>query len=156
MEEDGCMPNYCSYNVIIRGFLLHKDTSKARKLNEMVNRGFSADSDTKTLLGDLFPVDGSAALKKLLVPSEGCQAITYHDPGSTFAGASLVCIATPFDNLEPESLAGVYKRTLSTEVKLIDEMDSGGFPADAATRTLLPRLPIGAVFAGDHGWKYIC
>ncbi|KAG6775570.1 hypothetical protein POTOM_019047 [Populus tomentosa] len=103
MEEDGCMPNYCSYNVIIRGFLLHKDTSKARKLNEMVNRGFSADSDTKTLLGDLFPVDGSAALKKLLVPSEGCQAITYHDPGSTFAGASLVCIATPFDNLEPEA-----------------------------------------------------
>lgn len=73
MEEDGCMPNYCSYNVIIRGFLLHKDTSKARKLNEMVNRGFSADSDTKTLLGDLFPVDGSPALKQLLVPSEGCQ-----------------------------------------------------------------------------------
>nr|XP_034921426.1 pentatricopeptide repeat-containing protein At1g12620-like isoform X1 [Populus alba] len=76
MEEDGCMPNYCSYNVIIRGFLLHKDTSKARKLNEMVNRGFSADSDTKTLLGDLFPVDGSPALKQLLVPSEGCQADT--------------------------------------------------------------------------------
>lgn len=73
MEEDGCMPNFCSYNVIIRGFLLHKDTSKARKLNEMVNRGFSADSATKTLLGDLFPIDGSPALKKLLVPSEGCQ-----------------------------------------------------------------------------------
>ena len=73
MEEDGCMPNYCSYNVIIRGFLLHKDTSKARKLNEMVSRGFSVDSATKTLLGDLFPIDGIPALKKLLVPSEGCQ-----------------------------------------------------------------------------------
>jgi len=67
------MPNYCFYNVIIRGFLLHKDTSKARKLNEMVNRGFSTDSATKTLLGDLFPIDGSTALKKLLVPSKGCQ-----------------------------------------------------------------------------------
>jgi len=67
------MPNYCFYNVIIQGFLLHKDTSKARKLNEMVNRGFSTDSATKTLLGDLFPIDGSTALKKLLVPSKGCQ-----------------------------------------------------------------------------------
>lgn len=66
MEEDGCTPNACSYNVIIQGFLQHKDTSTAMQLIcEMVNRGFSTDAATRTFLLNLPTNDGSPALKNL-------------------------------------------------------------------------------------------
>ncbi|KAG6738644.1 hypothetical protein NC652_041249 [Populus alba x Populus x berolinensis] len=35
MEEDGCPPNEWSYNVIIRGFLRHRDESRAVQLIRM-------------------------------------------------------------------------------------------------------------------------
>jgi pentatricopeptide repeat protein len=66
MEEDGCTPDKCAYNVIIQGFLQHKDPSMARQLvEEMVNRGFSADAATRALLND-FPTNDIPALKTLI------------------------------------------------------------------------------------------
>ncbi|KAF2298367.1 hypothetical protein GH714_023304 [Hevea brasiliensis] len=47
MEKSGCVPNGCCYNVIIQGFLWHKDVAKATQLiDEMVDKGFSADATT--------------------------------------------------------------------------------------------------------------
>jgi pentatricopeptide repeat protein len=47
MEDDGCPPDEFSYNVIIRGFLQHKDESRAVHLiGEMRDRGFIADAGT--------------------------------------------------------------------------------------------------------------
>jgi pentatricopeptide repeat protein len=47
MEEDGCPPDEISYNVIIRGFLHHKDESRAVQLiGEMRDKGFIADVGT--------------------------------------------------------------------------------------------------------------
>lgn len=61
-----CAPDKCAYNVIIQGFLQHKDPSMARRLvEEMVNRGFSADAATRALLNDL-PTNDIPALKTLI------------------------------------------------------------------------------------------
>ncbi|KAI5555644.1 hypothetical protein BDE02_19G097100 [Populus trichocarpa] len=50
MEEDGYSPDEWSYNVIIRGFLQHKDASRAVQLiGEMRDKGFLADAHTKAL-----------------------------------------------------------------------------------------------------------
>uniref|UniRef100_A0A199UCK5 Pentacotripeptide-repeat region of PRORP domain-containing protein n=2 Tax=Manihot esculenta TaxID=3983 RepID=A0A199UCK5_MANES len=47
MEKGGCLPNNFSYNIIIQGFLKHEDLPKASELiNEMVDKGFSADATT--------------------------------------------------------------------------------------------------------------
>ncbi|XP_057988957.1 pentatricopeptide repeat-containing protein At1g62930, chloroplastic-like [Hevea brasiliensis] len=47
MEKSGCVPNGCCYNVIIQGFLRHEDVAKATQLiDEMVDKGFSADATT--------------------------------------------------------------------------------------------------------------
>jgi pentatricopeptide repeat protein len=49
MEGDGCPPDEFSYNVIIRGFLQHKDESRAAQLiGEMRDRGFVAEAGTTT------------------------------------------------------------------------------------------------------------
>jgi pentatricopeptide repeat protein len=48
MEEDGCPPDEIFYHVIIRGFLQHKDESRAVQLiGEMRDRGFVADARTR-------------------------------------------------------------------------------------------------------------
>jgi pentatricopeptide repeat protein len=58
MEEDGYSPDEWSYNVIIRGFLQHKDASRAVQLiGEMRDRGFFADAHTKALMVDLLSND---------------------------------------------------------------------------------------------------
>ncbi|KAJ6288858.1 hypothetical protein OIU76_024772 [Salix suchowensis] len=67
MEGDGCMPGSCSYNVLLQGCLQHKDTSTAVQLiHEMADRGFYADSVTRTFLKDLLPAKDSPATKQLL------------------------------------------------------------------------------------------
>jgi pentatricopeptide repeat protein len=54
MEDDGFLPDSCSYNVIIQGFLQNQDSSTAiRLIDEMVGRRFSADSSTFQMLLDL-------------------------------------------------------------------------------------------------------
>jgi pentatricopeptide repeat protein len=54
MEDDGFLPDSCSYNVIIQGFLQNQDPSTAIQLiDEMVGRRFSADSSTFKMLLDL-------------------------------------------------------------------------------------------------------
>lgn len=47
MEDGGCLPDGCCYNVIIQGFLRHKELAKASQLiDEVVDKGFSADATT--------------------------------------------------------------------------------------------------------------
>ncbi|MBA0845223.1 hypothetical protein Goarm_022570 [Gossypium armourianum] len=54
MGDNGCLPNSCCYNVMIRGFLRNSYPSKATQLlMEMVGKGFSADIFTVTLFMDL-------------------------------------------------------------------------------------------------------
>jgi pentatricopeptide repeat protein len=54
MEVDGFLPNSCSYNVIIQGFLQNQDSTAAVQLiDEMVGKRFSADSSTFQMLLDL-------------------------------------------------------------------------------------------------------
>ncbi|KAJ9162528.1 hypothetical protein P3X46_022293 [Hevea brasiliensis] len=56
MKKSGCLPNDCCYNVIIQGFLKHKDVSKATQLiNEMVDKGFSAHATAFELVIHLSP-----------------------------------------------------------------------------------------------------
>ena len=54
MDENGCPPSDHTYNTIIRGYLQHNEDSKAMKyLQIMVDKGFSADVTTATMLVDL-------------------------------------------------------------------------------------------------------
>ena len=54
MDGNGCPPNDCTYNTIIRGLLRHNETSKAMELVKiMVSKGFSADMTSTTILVDL-------------------------------------------------------------------------------------------------------
>jgi pentatricopeptide repeat protein len=74
MERDGCPPDCCSYNVIVRGFLQSNSASRAEQLfQEMFDRGFSADALTRTLAADLLSKDDNLGLKRLLGESECCQ-----------------------------------------------------------------------------------
>ncbi|GAV63205.1 PPR_2 domain-containing protein [Cephalotus follicularis] len=58
MEDYGCVPNSCSYNTIIKGFFRNNDASIAMQLlEEMVNRGFSADVSTIEMILNLFTSD---------------------------------------------------------------------------------------------------
>jgi pentatricopeptide repeat protein len=58
MEDNGFLPDSCSYNVIIQGFLKNQDSSTAVQLiDEMVGKRFSADSSTFQMLLDLESYD---------------------------------------------------------------------------------------------------
>ena len=58
MEERGCSPNVCTYNIIIRGFIENNEISRATALiQQMVERGFSADASTTELIIDLLSKD---------------------------------------------------------------------------------------------------
>ncbi|KAM7493281.1 hypothetical protein LguiB_027890 [Lonicera macranthoides] len=52
MKEHGCLPNGCTYNVIVRGiFLINETSGEIQLLQAMVNSGFSADASTMDLVG---------------------------------------------------------------------------------------------------------
>ncbi|CAN1184495.1 Pentatricopeptide repeat-containing protein At1g63150 [Linum perenne] len=73
MERSICLLNSCSYNVIIHGFLRHKDPLEAVSLiQEMVSKGFSADATTLSLLIELLPKNqlDHPLLRKLLGDSD--------------------------------------------------------------------------------------
>ena len=54
MEGNGCSPNDRTYNRIIQGLLQHSKTSKATKyLQIMVDKGFSANATTASMLVDM-------------------------------------------------------------------------------------------------------
>jgi pentatricopeptide repeat protein len=54
MEENSCSPNHVTYNTIIQGFLHHNETSWVVKyIQMMVDKGFSANANTATILMDL-------------------------------------------------------------------------------------------------------
>jgi pentatricopeptide repeat protein len=74
MEEDGCSPNGCSYNVIIRGFLQHKNAESAAKfIHKMRDRGFSAEPPQKPWWWIFYLINDDNLVK---YPGfrEGCQA----------------------------------------------------------------------------------
>lgn len=55
MEEKGCSPDNVTYNSIIRGYIHCNETSRIVGLiQQMVERGFSADASTMKLIVDLF------------------------------------------------------------------------------------------------------
>ena len=50
MEKNGCPPNECTYNTMIRGCIKNHEISRALQLrHEMVAKGFSADASTAEL-----------------------------------------------------------------------------------------------------------
>ncbi|KAK9940766.1 hypothetical protein M0R45_017408 [Rubus argutus] len=58
MEQKGCSPNGWTYNTIIRGFINNNETSRAMEfIQQMVERGFSADASTMELVVDLLCKD---------------------------------------------------------------------------------------------------
>ena len=68
MEVNGCLPDDCSYNVLIQGFLQNNDISTAAKiLPEMVCKGFSADISTATMFVDLLSSDTTGELIRKIV-----------------------------------------------------------------------------------------
>ncbi|GMP77361.1 hypothetical protein CsSME_00033659 [Camellia sinensis var. sinensis] len=58
MEGTGCMPNYATYNVMVRGFLKANDYTEANMLAEkMIGRGFTADASTLATIVDLLSAE---------------------------------------------------------------------------------------------------
>ncbi|PRQ34971.1 putative pentatricopeptide [Rosa chinensis] len=58
MGGKGCSPDGCTYNTIVRGFINNKETSRATRLiQEMLEKGFSADASTMELIVDLLSKD---------------------------------------------------------------------------------------------------
>jgi hypothetical protein len=53
MKDEGFLPDSCSYNVIIQGFLQNHSSTAIRLIDEMVGKRFSADSSTFQMLLDL-------------------------------------------------------------------------------------------------------
>ncbi|XP_059460284.1 pentatricopeptide repeat-containing protein At3g22470, mitochondrial-like [Corylus avellana] len=53
MDENGCSPNLVTYNTIIQGFLQHNQTLWVVNLQMMVDKGFSANANTATILIEL-------------------------------------------------------------------------------------------------------
>ncbi|KDP42589.1 hypothetical protein JCGZ_24363 [Jatropha curcas] len=78
VEENGCLPNSCSYNVIIQGYLWYNDSSMVTQLiDEMVSTGFSVDATTVELAINLVmnkPDD--PLVQKLLSCSEHSLDVT--------------------------------------------------------------------------------
>ena len=59
MEENGCFPDGCTYNLIVRGYLKKNESDKAIVLLEkMLAGGFSSDASTISMLMDLLPTRG--------------------------------------------------------------------------------------------------
>ncbi|KAM7462440.1 hypothetical protein LguiA_030561 [Lonicera macranthoides] len=59
MEEEGCLPDHFTYNLIVQGYLKRSDNDKAIVLlEEMLAMGFSAHASTISMLVDLLPTRG--------------------------------------------------------------------------------------------------
>ncbi|XP_028114903.1 pentatricopeptide repeat-containing protein At3g22470, mitochondrial-like [Camellia sinensis] len=59
MEHNGCLPNDVTYNTIIRGFIgQHKCYEALILVEEMVQRGFSANASNSSLVIDILSTKG--------------------------------------------------------------------------------------------------
>jgi pentatricopeptide repeat protein len=66
MDTNDCLPDHVTYNTMIQGFLKHNETSLAVKyLQMMVDKGFSADAITTTILMDLSSNQADKTLQEL-------------------------------------------------------------------------------------------
>uniref|UniRef100_A0A2C9W657 Pentacotripeptide-repeat region of PRORP domain-containing protein n=1 Tax=Manihot esculenta TaxID=3983 RepID=A0A2C9W657_MANES len=75
VEDGGCLPDGCCYNVIIQGFLKLKELTKASKLiDEMVDKGFSANATTAELVIHLSQNE-DLILSRLRNRSEGSEDV---------------------------------------------------------------------------------
>ncbi|CAL5351065.1 unnamed protein product [Camellia sinensis] len=68
MEQSGCLPNDVTYNTIIRGFIgQHKCYEALILVEEMVQRGFSADAFNFPLIVDILSTKGQdPALREVI------------------------------------------------------------------------------------------
>jgi pentatricopeptide repeat domain-containing protein 1 len=58
MEENGCTPNACSYNVFVQGLLRKHDFLRSRKYLQLMKvQGFAADATTTELLIGFYSAD---------------------------------------------------------------------------------------------------
>ncbi|KAF5940862.1 hypothetical protein HYC85_022029 [Camellia sinensis] len=76
MEHNGCLPNDVTYNTIIRGFIgQHKCYEALILVEEMVQRGFSADASNSSLVIDILSTKGQdPALQEVIkkfMPKDG-------------------------------------------------------------------------------------
>uniref|UniRef100_A0A803KMX2 Pentatricopeptide repeat-containing protein n=1 Tax=Chenopodium quinoa TaxID=63459 RepID=A0A803KMX2_CHEQI len=56
MDEDGCLPDDCTYIIIIRGYIFNNDLSNALYYRDiMVREGFGVDADTFSLFVSILP-----------------------------------------------------------------------------------------------------
>ncbi|KAE9450203.1 hypothetical protein C3L33_17891, partial [Rhododendron williamsianum] len=68
MEGDGCPPNDVTYNIVVRAFLKREDKHKVMiLLQEMIDKNFSPDASTTSILVHLLSVDdGDCAFLKMI------------------------------------------------------------------------------------------
>ncbi|KAF5958928.1 hypothetical protein HYC85_000137 [Camellia sinensis] len=72
IEQNGCLPNDVTYNIVIQGFLGQQKYHEASiLLDEMFGRGFSADASTFSLIVDILSTKGQdpalqEVIKKLM------------------------------------------------------------------------------------------
>ncbi|GMP85239.1 hypothetical protein CsSME_00038475 [Camellia sinensis var. sinensis] len=76
MEHNGCLPNDVTYNTIIRGFIgQHKCYEALILVEEMVQRGISADASNSSLVIDILLTKGQdPALQEVIkkfMPKDG-------------------------------------------------------------------------------------
>ncbi|CAL5422463.1 unnamed protein product [Camellia sinensis] len=98
MEHNGCLPNDVTYNTIIRGFIgQHKCYEALILVEEMVQRGFSADASNSSLVIDILSTKGQdPALQEVIkkfMPKDGhgiqeIDGTSLKDPGADYGDYS--------------------------------------------------------------------
>ncbi|KAL1350057.1 hypothetical protein AAHE18_07G199300 [Arachis hypogaea] len=70
MEENGCPPNYSTYNVFVQGLLIKRDPLRSMKyLQIMTDKGFSVDATTTELIINYLSTNqGDTAFREFLFP----------------------------------------------------------------------------------------
>jgi pentatricopeptide repeat protein len=68
MEENGCMPVSCTYNVFVQGLLMKKETARSIKyLTMMRDKGFFVDATTtKMIINYLSTDEGDIGFREFL------------------------------------------------------------------------------------------
>lgn len=70
MEENGCMPDSCTYNVFVQGLVAEREIARSIKyLTMMRDKGFSVDATTtEMIINYLSTNQGENELREFLFP----------------------------------------------------------------------------------------
>uniref|UniRef100_A0A2N9EWU3 ABC transporter family G domain-containing protein n=1 Tax=Fagus sylvatica TaxID=28930 RepID=A0A2N9EWU3_FAGSY len=110
MDGNGCSPDDRTYNTIIQGLLQHNETSKAMELVKiMVDKGFSADATTVSLLVDLL----SANLEDKAISVKGLKGTLQTDYILKILGLD-ICADTLVGDATRRGISSGEKRRLTT------------------------------------------